>query len=350
VRRANQWSVSAVILHCAGLCAASYLSAQVPDTLTLPYPGWIAADGVEPTIVVAEHYDAATATWFYNYTVDNGLTAEQDIKKVGLQFDSWVSNTGIPNGWTVSALGEATFDPDSPAIGGALFRATLPAGELQDNAWPPSNYQIPPGESLSGFVLESPYPPGYARTDTRGHSGSLFPPTGADDEDAYYAMNPVPHDTTDSQRSWTLGPTIYREVVTGGNRRPATDGFLGFMNLAENGSVLIDPAPIAFKFALNGETVFPETLEVRLNGVDVTAAFLPGPADGADLVGVFRIGTSPLRDGKNVLLTSVEGLVPSIRHTAKDTDRITFNVITDWDGSLTSNGLHNLPWPEPGLE
>ncbi len=122
------------------------------------------------------------------------------------------------------------------------------------------------------------------------------------------------------------------------------------MNLAEKGSVLIDPAPIAFKFALSGETVFPETLEVKLNGVDVTASFLPGPADGADLVGVFRIGSSPLQDGKNVLLTSVDGLVPGTSRTAKDTDRITFNVIADWDGSLTSNALGNLPWPEPGWE
>ena len=338
------------VLFAFALSSAPGVNAQVPDTLPLPYPGWIAEDGVEPTILADESYEATTATWRYDYTVANGHTAEQDIKKVGLQFDSWVSNTEIPSGWTASVLGEATFDPDSPAIGGALFRATLPAGDLQDNAWPPSNYQIPPGESLSGFVLESPYPPGYARTDTRGHSGSLFPPTGTDDEDAYYAMNPVPHDTTDSQRSWTLGPTIYREVVTGGNRRPATDGFLGFMNLAEKGSVLIDPAPIAFKFALNGETVNRETLEVKLNGVDVTAVFLPGPPDGADLVGVFRVGSSPLQDGKNVLLTSVEGLVPGTTRTAKDTDRIVFDVIADWDGSLTSNALINLPWPEPGWE
>jgi len=350
VRRANQRWVSFVILLCAGFCAAPYLGAQVPDSLPLPYPGWIAADRVEPTIIVDEGYDTATATWAYNYTVANGLTAEQDIKRVTLRLDAWTSGSEVPDGWWVFAADEEAFIGAGSNSATVIFRATLPNGTLQEDRWPPSEFQIPPGASLSGFVTESLYPSGYARTYTQGHSGSLFPPTGADDLEAYYARNPTPRDTTDSQRGWTLAPTIYREVVTGGNRRPAIDGFLGFMNLAEKGSVLIDPAPIAFKFALNGETVDRETLEVKLNGVDVTAAFLPGPADGADLVGVFRIGSSPLQDGKNVLLTSVEGLVPGTSRTAKDTDRITFNVITDWDGSLTSYALGNLPWPEPGWE
>lgn len=149
-----------------------------------------------------------------------------------------------------------------------------------------------------------------------------------------------------------MGPTLYSEVMTGRNRRPATDGFLGFMNLSEKSSILTDPAPIALKFSLNGETVFHETLSIKLNGVDVTQSFHPCATVGADLVGVFFIGSSPLQEGKDVLLTSVDGVVPSNGNTAKDTDRIVFFV----DPSLLqsgaaggSNALNNLPWPEPGV-
>lgn len=326
--------------------AAPQLSAQVGD-IPLPYEGWVPQDRVTPTIAATEQYDPIAVTWSYGYAIANGMFAEQDIWECYIRVDAWSTNTDAPEGWTAIAPSEATFQPFGPGMRNVLFMAVLPT-EFEGPYWSPSDYQIPPGGAQAGFVVESPYPPGYARTYAQGYAQMPFPPL--DDDEAYYAMNPIPHDTTNSQRGWTLGPTIYREVVTGGNRRPATDGFLGFMNLAEKGSVLIDPAPIAFKFALNGETVDRETLEVKLNGVDVTAAFLPGPADGADLVGVFRIGSSPLQDGKNVLLTSVEGLVPGTSRTAKDTDRITFNVITDWDGSLTSYALGNLPWPEPGWE
>jgi len=346
VRLGNQRPVKAAVLLCAVLCAAPQISAQVGG-IPPPYEGWVPQDRVAPTFVVTEQYDPITATWRYGYAIANGLSAEQDIWAFCVRVDAWSTNTDGPQGWTAIAPSEATFRPFGPGMRNVLFMADLPT-EFEGPYWSPSDYQIPPGGSLAGFADESPYPPGYARTYAQGYAPVPFPPL--DDDEAYYAMNPIPHDTTNSQRGWTLGPTVYREVVTGGNRRPATDGFLGFMNLAEKGSVLIDPAPIALEFSLNRETVDQETLEVKLNGVAVTAAFLPGPADGADLVGVFRIGSSPLQAGKNVLLTSVEGLVPGTTHTAKDTDRIVFNVIADWDGSLTSNGLHNLPRPEPGLE
>jgi hypothetical protein len=120
------------------------------------------------------------------------------------------------------------------------------------------------------------------------------------------------------------------------------------MNLSVNNSVLISPAPIALKFSLNGETVFRETLRVELNGVDVTAAFKPGPPDGADLVGVFQIGSSPLKSGKNILLTSVEGILLGSTQRATDADRITFYIDqARAQGGRGSNALNNSPDPEP---
>lgn len=185
--------------------------------------------------------------------------------------------------------------------------------------WPPSPYQIPPGDSLSGFRVTSAYPPGYARAYVRGYV-ALPDPQGGDWT--------VPDDTTDAQRRWTVGPTVYPEVLTRGTGGETYDGFLGFMSLRAAGTVMLDPAPVAVKFAVDGEQVFRETFSATLNGVDVTDAFHPGPADGADLTALFRVAGSPLLEGPNVLVTSVEGIDPATGQRVTDLDTVSFTVDT----------------------
>ncbi|MGH7565168.1 MAG: hypothetical protein ACREK5_12210 [Gemmatimonadota bacterium] len=206
------------------------------------------------------------------------------------------------------------------------FLASLPDEPLTHNYWSPSPNQIPPGQTLTGFFIESPYPPGYSRTYVQGYAQVPFPPDPSVDPDAYYAMNPIPHDTTNSQRGWTLGPTIYTEVLTPGDDGLTTDNFLGWMNISDFATILIDPAPIALKFSVVGETVFPETFQAVLNGVDVTEAFLPGPPDGADRVAVFRLGSSPLIEGLNVIQTSIEGIEGITGVRGPDIDVMRFRV------------------------
>ena len=314
-------------------------SAQVGDVSDVNYPGWIAADGTQPTIEATVGHNGTT--WSFAYDVGNGATASQEIDKIKLNFNAPEATASASAGWLAGLHPSPT-----AAIPGVYFlgRVDSPAGATRL----PSPVQIGAGSAVSGFSVTSDYPPGYSRVYVRG----FVPLPAISEEDLPDESLIVPHDTTNSQRRWTLGPTLYAEVVTGGNRRPATDGFLGFMNLSEKSSVLTDPAPIALKFSLNGETVFLETLSVKLNGVDVTESFYPGATVGADLVGLFSIGSSPLQEGKNVLLTTVDGVVPSNGNTAKDSDRIVFFV----DSSLAqsgaawgSNALNNLPWPEPGL-
>jgi hypothetical protein len=55
----------------------------------------------------------------------------------------------------------------------------------------------------------------------------------------------------------------------------------------------------------------------------VTSLFVPGTASG-QMVAIFEIGKSPLVVGKNVLITSVTGIVPGTSRTATDVDRVTF--------------------------
>lgn len=294
-----------------------------------PYPGWQPQDRVEPTITLTAEYDSASGLWRYRYGVHNGPSAEQDIWEATFRYDSWVSGGEAPSGWRlVSFRDSLRFQPGGPGINATTFAANLPS-EFEGDYWSASPYQIPPGQSLSGFMVESPYPPGYARAYIQGYAQVPFPPDPLEDPEAYYAANPTPHDTTNSQRRWTIGPRIYRDVLTTGDGVETTDGFMGFMNLGLTGTALRDPAPIALEPAVNGETVFPETFRAVLNGMDVTDAFHPGRSDGADLGGLFFTGNSPLQMGTNVLTTTIEGIDPATGLRALDTDVVEFTVSED---------------------
>lgn len=292
---------------------------QVGDISKVTYPGWIPSDRVVPEITVEVSYDSVSGLWRYDYTVRNGSTAEQPIQSVMLRFNAPTAGVTSPAGW----FQLVHFSTAAGAIPGVTFAAEAseelvetPAGVVPGEP----EAAIPPGDSLTGLSITSPYPPGYARTYVQGFAPVPYLPVGFDEPTV------VPDDTTNSQRGWTLGPTRYTSVVTTGGRRPAVDGFLVFMNLDRRGTTLRNPAPIALDFAAGGETVFREPLVVELNGVDVTAAFHPGPADGADLVAVFQLGKSPLVVGRNVLTARVEGIVPGTNRRAADTERLVFTV------------------------
>lgn len=301
--------------------------AQVGTVSPLPYPGWAPSDRVVPSISVDVAYNRTTAAWRYRYTLANGAVAEQDIEKLRLGISGAPAVIETPPGWTPLSAFLSTQDPSLPGLPtGVVFLADLTDEEYSGHLYPSSPHQIKPGASLSGFVIESLYGPGTTRAYVQGYAPIPFPPSGEDDYDAYEASHSEPEDTTNAQRTWTLGPAFYGTVVSDGNRRGAVDGFLGFMNLRESGTVMNDPAVIALKFALNGEAVARESFKATLNGVDITASFFPGGPGSADLIAVLRPQSSPLQVGKNVLITSVEGTVPGTARQASDTDRMVFEV------------------------
>lgn len=295
----------------AALAAAAPAAAQVGDISGVTWPGWLPSDRVLPQITATVSYDAPAGAWRYVYDVANLPGAEQDIRRLDLVFALPAASFAAPQGWW------GAFFDETASIPGVTWMARSP-----DAVGPtllPSAAQIAPGSSLR-FEITSAYPPGEARSYVQGYAPVPYLPNG-------YAHVPVvPADSVNAQRGWTVGPARYTQVVTDGNRRPAVDGFLGFMNLLETGSVLRAPAAIALKLSVAGETVFPQTFSATLNGVDVTAAFHPGPDDGASLVAYLAVGSSPLAAGKNVLITRMEGLVPGTSRRAVDTDRMVFDV------------------------
>jgi hypothetical protein len=272
-------------------------------------------------------YDSVAGLWKYAYTVANGSQATQAINRFGLQFNARVTSLGAPAGWD-----GLRFSPRA-AIPGASFSTVSETFVTVTGGFAaaPTTTQIAPGSSLAGFLIVSAYPPGQARTRARGYAAVPFLPDSVDDEFV------VPHDTTDAQRGWSLGPTRYTSIVTRGTYEPgdtpAGEPFVSFMNVDTAGTVLRAPAVIAIKFmaGTDGSQVLPQTFRALLNNVDVTSLFHPGPSDGADRVAIFMLGAGgPLATGVNTLRTIVGG-VPrgvsiSTTPSLSDSDVIHFTV------------------------
>jgi hypothetical protein len=190
------------------LLSSGSVGAQITptDTMGMNYPGWESADQVAPQITAETSYDSVSALWTYRYTVANGASARQAIWSIDFGLEPLAApprplTATAPPGWKalVFPYSEAALRP------GVSFFALYPDDSLGPASGPPSA-RILPGQALSGFVVTSPYPPGYARTYVQGYVALPPPP---EDQD------PIPpNDTTNSQRSLTIFPNQY--VVTPG--------------------------------------------------------------------------------------------------------------------------------------
>jgi len=223
-----------------------------------------------------------------------------------------------PSGWTFMQHN------DRPIISWAATDiGSLPLDYIDDGNLPSSPYTIASGATLTGFKFVSPDPPGNVTFFIQGDT--KLTQVAGDCSDLPLEGSEIPDFTQDSYTGSTVGPIpLDLSQFFAGGRRPAVDDFLVFLNLA-NGDVRTSPVGIVIKFAINGESVNQSTFNAKLNGTDVTASFLPGSESG-ELVGIFNFRTSPLVIGRNVLLISVDGIVPGTTRTATDVDRIVFTV------------------------
>ncbi|RJR44998.1 MAG: hypothetical protein C4567_03730 [Deltaproteobacteria bacterium] len=263
-------------------------------------------------------YNSSSALYTYTYTLTNADTSEQKAWMFALQLDSGVENPTSPAGWTFAQ------HDDRPIVSwAATDTGLLPPDFIDDGNLPPSPFSIVPGETLTGFELDSPDPPGNVPFFIQGET--KLAQVATDTGDLPMEGVEIRDFTENSYTGFTVGPVPLdqSQFYTGG-RRPAVDGFLVFLNLA-NDEVRTSPVGIIIKFAINGESVDQSTFHATLNGTDVTGSFLPGSQSG-ELVGIFHLGTSPLVTGRNVLVTGVNGIVPETTRTATDVDRITFTV------------------------
>jgi hypothetical protein len=263
-------------------------------------------------------FNPASGLYTYVYTLTNAAASQQAAWLFAIQFNGSGDSPSGPAGWTFAP------HDDRPIVSWAATETgPLPPDYVDDGNVPPSVYTIAPGASLSGFQLVSPNPPGNVPFFVQGET--KLPQAAVDVGDFPLEGEEVLDFADDSITGVTVGPVPVdpAQIFTGG-RRPAVDTFLVFVNLV-NGDTKMAPVGIVIRFGINGETVDEPTFHATLNGVDVTASFGPGSQPG-ELVGVFDRGTSPLQTGRNVLITSVDGVVPGTTRTATDVDRVTFTI------------------------
>lgn len=236
------------------------------------------------------------------------------------------SNTGLftysyvniraPQGWI------GTLHPDQMTVDWCACAEDgilIPLDFVDKGQIVPSIYQIKPGQTLAGFVFQSPDPPSFGSF----HAGGFvqIPSEGVDFAPGF-SPNVVSY--PDSFFAGQTESPLRVESAYGGGRRPAVDGFLTFMTLRDGDS---KPSPVLIDivFGPNGETVYVDTFRAVLNGVDITSQFVAMATNRKRVY--LRLGsTGGLKSGVNVLNTSVAGMVPGATNTATDTDRVMFLV------------------------
>lgn len=278
------------------------------QVLVAPVP----ANQVTITVDSTVSFDSNSNLYTYSYTINSALESLQEVTFFLIKLEDEAANIISPEDWS------ANFDADTMTI--VWGAVGVDQNWVDDGGVPPSPSQIKPGESLAGFSFQSASP----ATSATFYAQGYVPTPIASSEDDFvaegYELTTYLDDSVSGQTQGPMAPEYYS-----GNRRPAVDGFLGFINIGP-GSVFTSPATIAIKFSLAGETVDRSSFNAVLNNVDVTSMFVSNDQLPGDLSATFTVEQSPLQSGKNVLITSVVGQVPGTTRAAADTDRITFKV------------------------
>lgn len=289
-----------------------------PAALAAQLPGWYPArNGVAPAVQLqAVHLDPGTGDFLYRYSVANGAGAAQRISTVYMDLEVPVSGGAAPTDW------EFMFDPAGTTVAWMAFGAVDPAWtEAHPLDAPSFVSEIAPGTVREDFVLRSACASSGAVTFyVRGYNHTPLPPRDSTSNE----VAAVPAWREDAVSGAVAGPGGCDAVRTWGNRRPAVDGFLGVVNIREGDVLPNGPLTIQLRFSRSGEQVSRSTFRAELNGADVTAEFRPNSR--GDLVAVFPAGHAAPAPGRNVLLTSVDGIIPGTGRTATDADRLVFTV------------------------
>ncbi len=300
------------------LSAALLLSmtAGIP-CLAQDVPAWYPhRNGVAPSVQVAVALDPASGDFRYRYTVTNLSSATQRLNMFYLEVPVPVSGAEAPTDW------EVVFEPPPPDLQwgptGDIDPSWTAAHELDEASY---RSEIAPGQTLPGFDLRSPCGAGTGLVTFYAQGYNHTPRVPPGDTTSWVA---IPQWRDDAVRGQVLGPGNCQVVADWGNRRPGVDGFVGLVNFADGATLPAGPVTFQFRFARGGEQVDRSTFRTELNQVDVTSRFVTNSL--GDKVAVFQPGEARLRAGRNVMLVSVDGIVPGTTRTATDADRFTFTV------------------------
>lgn len=279
-----------------------------------------ANDRDQPTLLtVTTRLDSATHLRTYSYTITNpsSNTAPIDLLLIKLEPGvNVITDIRSPPGWRVF------YGDDKDRVMWAATEYFDLDREDPNGKRIPSDYAVSPGRSLAGFSFKSVGPPGPGLAITQSFA-PIYAPQSDEELEALEASEH--HSNLPEDNGFRISTTVpVPNTDWLGNRRPSVDGFLVFANV-QDGATYSGSVLVVFRLGSAEEVVHADTLQVRLNGSDVTGMF-NWSNEFKGYAATFIPGSSPLQEGRNVLGTSVEGVVPgSVDHLAKDTDRLSFN-------------------------
>lgn len=275
------------------------------------------ADDINAAAAVSVSFNKNTGLFTYAYTVSNDRASSKSLDAIHIPLrGATIVNIRAPAGWSGSVNLAGTLMGWCVCVESGF---EIPAGYVDDGRGIPSKYAVKPGSSLSGFSFQSAYP----ASPSVVYLGAWIP-VPVEGVDFPEGEEPhVPDFPLDQLQRTVDGPERNDRLTLGG-RRPAVDGFLVFTNLKDN-TTYSSPVVMDILFSQNGEAVNQASFNATLNGVDVSSKFLP--IDVNRRRAVFDLSTgSALKLGKNVMQTTVEGVVPGASRKATDTDKAVFLV------------------------
>ncbi len=270
---------------------------------------------ISATVVGVTSFDNATGLYTYRYSVTNYGESSKPVHELFIPLrGASVLNVTAPSGW------EGSINKAQTMVGWCACKEdgfAVPAGYVNDGRGIPSSFALKPGATLSGFSFQSPYPPAQSNFFAGG-----WVPVPVEGIDFPEGQEPSIPDFPMNLLSGTVNGPLKSDTLYLGGRRPAVDGFLVFANISDGGAY---PSPVIadILFSQNGENVLQATFKATLNGVDVTSKF--AVIDTNRRRAVFEISAgSPLKVGKNTLITMVDGTVGGSNKKTTDTDRVVF--------------------------
>lgn len=317
------------ILTMLGLCAASALTfvpapvgaqEHVIDLPSLSIEG----SALQSTVT----YDAARKVYRYEYTVVAALTNNAPILDFSIDISGRVARPQL--------------DPDlqnnverKEAQRGALQPpTTIPVGiivpdpansnvgiGMAGNFWVgprPAAWDVHPGTSRGGFILESKFPPGVRVAELTPSTISWIDIMRGSPRDAEFS--PASAEKYDLKVQ-VVGPSDpdLAALFNGGGQSPANvNPFLRYGSPAQTRTRLAAGTTKFWVIVHYGATTNVSTFTATLDGADVRSLFTP-------IAGSAQAIQIPLHQGSNKLKLSIEGTTDSGR-TAKDTDTLTFLV------------------------
>jgi hypothetical protein len=281
---------------------------------------------ISVTVSAATSFNSSNGIYTYTYTVSNSTSSVEEVRFFAVQLGGLIMPDVVasrsPQGWTFG------LHADRPIVSWSAT-AIIDGTDTNVAGIPPSSFQIKPGQTLGGFVLQSHAPPGRTVYYAQGYvRGPIAKPGDVDDE---HSPASLPDFTQIGINGATTGP-----LSTATRGTPSVRGFVAILNPVA-GSPVAAPVKVQVQFALDGETVDDSSFQVQLNGIDITRLFtISAVANKSSAILTFD--TSPLHAGVNDLIATVSGMDPQTGATAIGTSNVSFSVTKTVPGDVNGDG------------